>query len=77
MNYLSASKSILLIAGDILISMLSVYSGAYLRLNVYPLELNKYYPLMPKAVLFAVLIVIIYFFVDLYEKGNIIKGTAC
>jgi len=67
MNYLSASKSILLILGDILISMLSVYSGAYLRLYVYPLELSKYFPLMPKAVLFSVLIVIIYFFVDLYD----------
>jgi sugar transferase (PEP-CTERM system associated) len=67
MNYLSASKSIFLIAGDILISMLSVYSGAYLRLYIYPLELNKYFPLMPKAVLFSVLIIIIYFFMDLYD----------
>jgi sugar transferase (PEP-CTERM system associated) len=67
MKHLSVSKSILLIAGDILISMLSVYSGAYLRLYVYPLELNRYFPLMPKAALFAFLILIIYFFIDLYD----------
>jgi sugar transferase (PEP-CTERM system associated) len=67
MKNLSASKSILLIAGDILISMLSVYAGTYLRLYVYPVELNRYFPLMPKAALFAFLVISIYFFVDLYD----------
>lgn len=76
MNFLRnpfASKSILLIAGDILISILSVYAGAYLRLySVFPSELYKYFPLMPRSAVFSFFIISVYFFMDLYdiEKNN-------
>lgn len=62
------SKNILLITGDLLISIASVYAGALLRLfYVYPAEFYKYSPLMPKAIIFSFFIVIIYFFIDLYD----------
>ncbi len=63
-----ASKNILLITGDLLISVASVYAGAYLRLfYVSQFELDKYFPLYPKAIIFSFFIVIIYFFMDLYD----------
>lgn len=63
-----ASKNILLITGDLLISVASVYAGAYLRLfYVSQFELEKYFPLYPKAIIFSFFIVIMYFFMDLYD----------
>ena len=62
------SKNMLLITGDVLIACASVYAGALLRLfYVYPAEFYKYSPLMPKAIIFSSFIVIIYFFMDLYD----------
>lgn len=62
------SKNILLITGDLLIAIASVYAGALLRLfYIYPAEFYKYSPLMPKAIIFSSFIVIIYFFMDLYD----------
>jgi sugar transferase (PEP-CTERM system associated) len=61
-------REALLIAGDIIISIGAVIAGNYLRViytNYY--EPQKYFPLMPKAIIFSCLIVIIYFLVDLYD----------
>jgi sugar transferase (PEP-CTERM system associated) len=71
MNFLNnsfTSKNILLITGDLLIAIASVYAGALLRLfYIYPAEFYKYSPLMPKAIIFSFFIVTIYFFMDLYD----------
>ncbi len=64
-------RYIVLILGDILISIVSVYAAIYMRFHLsYLHELNDmylYYPFLPKAIVFALLIVFVCFFVDLYS----------
>ena len=61
-------KNIILIFGDIVIAIISVYAGAFLRYYGFdPLSVQEYYALVPKAITFALVAVFMCFFVDLYS----------
>ncbi len=65
-----ARKNVVLIAGDIVITLFSVYAGAYLRLfsvGSYDSLIKQYDPLFPKAAAFTIFIVFMCFFMDLYN----------
>ncbi len=59
-------RYIVLIIGDLLIAITSVYAGIYVRFYFsYSHELDDmylYYPFLPKALVFAILIVFVCFF---------------
>jgi sugar transferase (PEP-CTERM system associated) len=63
-----ASKNVLLIGGDIVIALLSIYAAFYLRFgSVYEIQMEAYSPLLPKAAAFAVFIILMCHFGDLYR----------
>lgn len=66
MNFFTP-KNMILIIGDVVISIISVYAGVYLRLYNSYAPLQDYVPILPKAIAFSVFIVFMCFFVDLYD----------
>lgn len=74
MNFLKIpdiSKNNILIIGDIVISYLSFYAGFTLRFYYgFNLQLSQYISLLPKAMTFAVVIVLMCFLMDLYTNEN-------
>ena len=74
MNFLKIpdiSKNNILIIGDIVISYLSFYAGFTLRFYFgFNLQLSQYIALLPKAMTFAVIVVLMCFLMDLYSSEN-------
>lgn len=68
MNFF-APKNILLIVGDLVITILSAYAGVYIRFKGFPVDGN-YVFVVPKAVMFAVVMVFMSFLVDLYQSDR-------
>ncbi len=70
MNFFSP-KNIILIVGDIIITISSVYAGIYLRFYFsYSYDIKniaQYDPILPKALVYSMFIILICFFVDLYN----------
>ncbi len=65
------SKNTILIVGDIVISFLSFYAGFTLRFYYgFNLQLSQYISLLPKAMTFAVIVVLMCFLMDLYSAEN-------
>jgi len=67
------SRPFTLIAGDIILSILSFYAGFLIRFyhgNVFQLA-KSYNPILPKAIVFSLFVVFISFLMDLYgfDKG--------
>ncbi|MDH4028514.1 MAG: glycosyl transferase, partial [Nitrospirota bacterium] len=69
MNFFTP-KNMVLIIGDFIISIMSVYAGVYLRLYGNYAPLREYDPILPKAMVFSLLIVLMCFFVDLYSAES-------
>jgi sugar transferase (PEP-CTERM system associated) len=66
-------EKILLIVGDIIITMISVYAGIYVRFlgsSYTQAAVEIYYPLGPKVVAFTVFVVFMCFLVDLYNPDK-------
>ncbi|MBI5408105.1 MAG: TIGR03013 family PEP-CTERM/XrtA system glycosyltransferase [Nitrospirae bacterium] len=62
------SKSVLLILGDIAVSVASIYAGIFLRtLGEYSFQLQKYSPMAPKVAAFACILIFMCFLLDLYN----------
>jgi sugar transferase (PEP-CTERM system associated) len=65
------SKNNILIIGDIVISFLSFYAGFTLRFYYgFDLQLSQYIFLLPKAMTFTVIVVLMCFLMDLYSDEN-------
>jgi len=71
-----AARSAFLIAGDLILAIVSVYLGVYSRFyNIYAQPFQEYSPVLFKAIFFAVDIIFMSFLIDLYgvKKGNELK----
>jgi len=64
-----APKNILLIVGDLIITALSAYLGVYVRFYGIPIHEN-YTFILPKAIIFSILMIFMCFLVDLYNSEN-------
>ncbi len=61
------SKNTVLIVGDVFITLSAIYMAIYLRFpGNYEYIFQNYSPILPKAIIFSLLILIMCFFVDLY-----------
>jgi sugar transferase (PEP-CTERM system associated) len=67
---LFTSKQALLIIGDIIITIVSVYTAVYIRFNGHSNLPDEYSSIIFKAIMFSTLMVFMCFFVDLYSKEN-------
>jgi sugar transferase (PEP-CTERM system associated) len=62
-----AIKALILILGDMVISIASFYAGVFIRFNTNDMALQEYYPLLPRGIIFMIFAVLICFFMDLYD----------
>ncbi|MBI4847315.1 MAG: TIGR03013 family PEP-CTERM/XrtA system glycosyltransferase [Nitrospirae bacterium] len=66
-----AKKNVFLILGDIILAILAVYAGVFLRFfSEYDSGIKTLNPLMLRAVTFSVFVVLMCFFVDLYDSNK-------
>ena len=62
------SNNFMLIVGDIVIAFISVYASLFLRFfSMQSIQAQKYFPLLPKAVAFSIIVGFICFFMELYN----------
>ena len=62
-----AIKGLILILGDMIISFASFYAGFYIRFGKDAMALQQYDPLLIRAIVFMIFVVLICFFMDLYN----------
>jgi sugar transferase (PEP-CTERM system associated) len=62
-----AFKALILILGDLIISFSSFYAGVFIRFNNDNTAVHAYFPLLPRGIIFAIFIVLVCFFMDLYD----------
>ena len=62
-----AIKALILIIGDMIISIAAFYAGVFIRFNTDDMALQAYSPLLPRGIIFMIFVVLICFFMDLYD----------